>query len=476
MKINIRRLLTVAVLAAALAVAGCASVSIYRLEDGKIKDKESEGLRFYMPRPYVSVFEPFIVASEAYLARGEVSPDGTYVLVTQVPKVLQAAVNADLVEGRLATMGTLRFETAQVRMVDRINGQPNAAGVDAPAAAPAAPASAASVADAGKPEILGGLLNYKATNDNSAYAVTPQPRYFNILWLPDFDEQYVVQAKSGLGNSSVVVGLGQGWSLQALDAVVDNSSLAKPLLDFYAGTLGALQQVATAKIQGPLAAVGAVGAASAPGPQSSAVNGGRGPAAGSFAAGLPVTVKITRLRVVAPGLYPILKPKELQNVKSDAASDSRILKPVAPFTNIAFNTYDVFVVEAARAAGDSGLRVHQYVNTTLPGAAAPGVAAPAETVPLVPPAALADPLAKKARDALAVELSSPENVTTQKQYFDVDIRLENAAYVVILKKSTASKPGKAAALPDDAVLKTKVIDFLKGQGIAVDSQAIRIER
>lgn len=458
-------------LACALALAGCASVSVYKVTaDGKIDKDTPEGLRFYLPRPYVSVFEPFIISSTVYLARGEVSPDSNYILLTQVPTGLNALVNTDLSRGTQQTMGRMRIDATQVRVTERPLGGPQSAPAAGPAAsaasAPAPAASAASAPEAKNAEIKGGVLNYKAINDNSAYAVTPQPRYFNILWLPDFDEQYVVTAKAGLGNAGVALAFGQGWSLQSLEATVDNSAIAKPLLDFYSGTLGALQKVATAKIEAPLAALTgkpqSVGAgASAPG------------TAATFEGGTPVTVKVTKVRVVAPGLYPVLKPKEVQAALSSSLAD-RILAPSQPFTNIAFNTYDVIVIEAARTTGDSALRIHQYVDSTLPGSTSGATDQGPADAPK-PGVNVGPDLDKPLRD-LRSELSKPENATTGKDYFVPKMTRDGSAIKVTLTKTAGGPAGTLATLPDDATIIDKVVKFLKASNVTVLPADVTVKR
>lgn len=440
---------------AGLCLAGCASVKVLKLDPktGEVITGAAEGLRFYLPRPYVSVYEPFIVASEVFLARGELSPDSTHVLLTQVPEGLSRIVSKDLALGNENGMGEMRIDANRVRLAEPGSGAPQAA------ATPAAPAGAASEPAPGKTEILGGVLNLKTTNDNSAYAVTPQPRYFNILWLPDFDEQYVVTAKAGLGNAGVVMGFGQGWSLQALEATVDNSALAKPLLDFYAGSLGALQKLATAKIEAPLGALGGQ-------PQSASARD-----ASLFAGGTRVTVKVTKVRVVAPGLYPVLKPGEAGLLKLDAAQSRRILAPVQPLTNIAFNTYDVIVIEAARSAGDSALRMQQYMDTSATSAPESGGTQTRSGTPAA--AAPTDPAVAK----LALELSRPENTTRSGEFFvPKPGRDVSGALTVMLTRRADGNAGLLAALPDDAALKVKVIALLKDEGVDMTDKRITIKR
>ena len=458
----------------ALLLTGCASVHVRKLDaSGQVIETSADGLRFYLPRPYVSVFEPFIVASEAFLGSGEVSPDGHYVLITHMPEGL-GRVWAAGAGGK--SMGPMRIRTEAIRWVGPAGPQMAVQAADKSASAAEqgnakAADSAASSPAPSKP--LGGLLNLKATNDNAAFAITPQPRYFNLLWLPDFDEQYVVQTKGRLGNTSVVIGLGQGWSLQGLDATVDNSALAKPLLEFYGKTIEALQKTASASLSRGLSAdVLATGAGDAGGPN--AAPGAAAPTpptkdAAVVAAGLRVTVKVTKLRVAAPGLYPILKPKEMAAIQIQQGSDGRILKPVAPFTNIAFNTYDVIVVEAARATGDSALRVHQYVDSNAPGATA-GSAANADAG-----AGASEGKAKTGLEvAINAALATPANKTKDGKAYQAKVTYGDAGLPTVeVSVTDGLEAGEAGKLPTQADATKIILKALKDRGIEIKSSAIK---
>lgn len=438
MQVEQRTAVLTAMVTAALALGGCAAVKVQKLDaDGKVVAGAAEGLRFYLPRPYVSVFEPFIVSSKVHLVEGELSADQQFVLITKLPPGLDRQRFA--ATGASAGSGPVRIASASVPV---IGGRIESAG---PAASAPAPAASAASAPAPTPPKSSGVLNIKATNDNAAFAVTPQPRYFNILWLPDFEEQYVVNARAGLGNAGATIGFGQGWSLQSLDVTADNSALVKPLLDFYGTTLASLQKLATAKIEAPLAALAGKGgqqSAGAPGAADARV----------FDGGTPLTLKVTEVRVVAPGLYPILKPKELKDAAASGAAataaQGRILQPVYPYTNIAFNTYDVLVVEAVRPSGDSALRIHQYVDSTTAGSA-PGGGKPATPTP--GPGTEADRL-NGFKDELRGKLQERTAVTTAKKAWGIEVSGTAAAAVVTLTERTAANTGDATALPSvDAV-------------------------
>jgi hypothetical protein len=456
-----------------LVCSSCASVHVQKLDPntGLPVTNAPEGVRYYMTRPYVSVYEPFIISSKVYLAAGQLSPDGNYVLLTDIPADLASIVNPALAAGKQTSTGQLMIDSGKVLAKSGIQGTPNSApatgGTDTSKTGPTpnAPTGAGTT----KPDTTsgttksnatqGGVTNYKVTNDNQAYALITQPRYFNIIWLPDYDEQYVVSAKAGFGTAGATINLGQGWSLQGLDASSNNSGIVGPLLDLYSGTISALQKVISTKIEGPAAALtGKPNAAPAKTDTAKTV----------FTGGTPVTVKITRVRIVSPGLYRILKPKEMEAAKAitlNADEASRMLVPKDPFTNIAFNTYDAVVLEASRTTGDSALRIQQYVDSTPPSTATTSGATGQQS---------GNPPLGAPKSALNSVLSAPENRTATGEYYVADLSYDSAAKVVVVLTKSTGDPGTAAALPSGDALTTVVIDTLKKSNVSVDKNNISI--
>jgi hypothetical protein len=335
---------------------GCASV---RVE--KVGDPDGQpGVRFYRPRPYVAVFEPFIVGSEVHIAQGRLSSDGSWVVLTGL------AEDEDL-GGRLLSRagdGSLRFPAHEVLAVsggaqgdeEETPGEEEAAteeeagGEEEEAGEELIPAPQPQ--DAVAPG--GGISNLKVRNDPDAFSLTPLRRYFDIVWLPDFEEDYVVRGRAGFGNAAIDVGLGQGWSLQGLDASSDNSSIVGPILGLYQSSMKMLETLGKAKLGLPPGIAG----------------GAQGVEERSFAgevfdAGTPVTVKLTFVRIVAPGIYPVLKRTEIEALDvavMEQLFGDRLLVPIYPYTRIAFHTYEVAVIEAAQPTGDSPFRLHQYLD------------------------------------------------------------------------------------------------------------------
>ena len=80
-----------------------------------------------------------------------------------------------------------------------------------------------------------------------------------------------------------------------------------------------------------------------------------------MAAGERVSIKVTKVIVAASGFYPVLKPNEVSALDArDNANPHKRHLPLRPFTNVAFNTYEVIVVEAAKPTGDSPMNLQRY--------------------------------------------------------------------------------------------------------------------
>lgn len=121
--------------------------------------------------------------------------------------------------------------------------------------------------------------------------------YLAITYLPDSDEQYAVKTWGG-PYAKLSMSLKNGWMMESVNAEVDNSAI----YDFVFQQIDKATDLVTDVVRldkGLLAPA----TASSPDLQSS---GGKG-----AATTVPVTLKVTRVKHAVPGLYPILKPREL---------------------------------------------------------------------------------------------------------------------------------------------------------------------
>lgn len=348
MKLNAKMMISSLVLST-LFVGGCASVQVQKVENGQAVGPE--GVRFYRPRPYVVVHESFPLAAKPYIVQGRLTTDGKYVLITSgLPAGLSDVVS--FADG--AKVDASKVIAVNNSAISNPSGnQQSASGV--------AELNASGTSSTTKPSSsTSGTMDLKVTNDNAAFAVQPMRRYFDIAYLPDFDEEYVVKVHSRLGIGKATIQLGQGWSLQGLDANVDNSMIAGPLLEAYADTMKLLSTAAKTAVFGTPQSLGGI-------------SGSDTKVEKIDSSGEPVSLKITRVSMASPGVYPILKPKEYEELKNSKTNLS-LLMPVPPATQVAFQTYDVLVVEAISATGDSPYRITLYNQPTASSASTEGKA------------------------------------------------------------------------------------------------------
>lgn len=331
-------------LASTFLLASCASVKIIKVTGAP----EPEGFPFYLPRAYVQVYEPFVINSKVYLVAGSLSPDGNYLLIDN-------ATDQDRLGGLLSydvsRELTKRIPVNVVRAAPA--PQPGAGGPQAAVADTTtlpADTTAPPLKDSPQPNVpKTGIFNLTVTNTQAIFTPTLGRRFFDIIWLPNRAEKYVVQAQPGLGNANIGITMTQGWGLYGLNANIDNSAITQPIADMYKATVGAMSDV----VKGKITALGAVTGA----PQ------------GSFKVddvpkGSRVTIKVTKVTVAAPGLYPVLSEEEMRTAPPIAKElkEQGIHLPTWPYSHVAFNTYEVIVIEAAKASGDSPMNLQRYYD------------------------------------------------------------------------------------------------------------------
>jgi hypothetical protein len=365
-------------IAAVITLGGCANVKVMKVQVAP-GEKEPEGIPFYLPRPYVQVYEPFVISSKAWLVGGRITPDGQFLHIDNAEGNLDGALAAKIAPGSGFPLAAVRITSPQALAAganpsnDRPLDSTSADGKREPkveaAGKPGANNEADPPAEAASPN---GQFNMKVTQSSVPFPPTLGRRFFDVVWMPDFDEKYVFQGQPGLGNANVGVTMVQGWGLNGLDARLDNSALVQPLLDFYSTGLDVLSQLARSKIL-PAPAPALQGGAQ---PKSAVTDNllkrrddGRSliERQQQLTAGTQVSVKVTKVKVAAPGLYPVLKPREVAEARD--ASNETLFIPNRPYTNVAFNTYEVLVVEAARSTGDSPMNLQRFFDVDVPGKA-----------------------------------------------------------------------------------------------------------
>jgi hypothetical protein len=432
--------------------AGCAEVDVYKIGlDGA--PVGPSGVRFNRPRPYVAVHEPFIVGARAYLVKGQVSPDGKFVLITS---------STDQLDGTLRSALGEKIEGSRVLLAippstsGGVPGGVQAATESTEPSTPSAKSEPTEGVGGGQQPAQAektGQGQFKVINDNNAFAVQPLRRYCDIVYLQDFEEEFVVQVKQRMGIGSAQLALGQSWSLQGLDARVDNDAITRRLFSLYDESIKIALQLGKA----------ALGIPGIPGGVQAAKDVRT---AAQLPAGINVTIKVTTVRMVAPGVYPILKPAEGKFVIENLARlrqlmpelDRRLLIPVYPMTNVAFNTYESVVLEAAAAAGDSPLRLQQYIDTTGEAQSNKGALTPV-------PGAATNLQNERARKGLENAIASSLNAKDKTHTYTATITplSNNEGTVVVDKGGGTLTPAAIKAAVAEAANKQGVKLILKNQ-------------
>ena len=347
LSLSIARIAVVIVLS--LVGLGCATVTVNKVptpsqyvtwsDEMQTSADNMEGFRFYLPRPFIHVYESFPVRADILLAEGVVSADGRFVVIRRMwdetGDVKYDAQFRDKIE----------IDTRYIKPEAKKENEENEEDVDSPQpdlgeSKPLQPPQS-QVEDIPTVEgrrVVVGRDRRAITNDNSAYAYQPLRANMDIVYLPDFDEQYVISSRSGLGDAEFLVNFGQGWSLQGFNSLADNSQLNDRIFSL----IDSASRIAQS------AAVAAAGLPPIPSqlPGTTAVTPQSG-APANFVEGSRVSLKIVILYYAAKGIYPVIKPRELQQrlVQTKGVSDSSWFDLDSPD-----NTLSIFDDEAIGSA------------------------------------------------------------------------------------------------------------------------------
>ena len=179
--------------------------------------------------------------------------------------------------------------------------------------------------------------------------------YFDIVMMPDFDQQYVINIQPGVGKANGAIGLENGWMMEKASVDLDNSKLGQFIFSNVEKLVDLgidLAKVST----GPggiasLLAEGATGSSS----QGLHVQG--------EAPGATILLRVRYVLEAMPGLYPVLKPADGEAWKAPifqpgAGDKDRVMVPYPPFTVVAYNVRRMVAIER--------------VNVTSAAAAPPG--------------------------------------------------------------------------------------------------------
>jgi hypothetical protein len=315
--------------ATALGLLGCAQASIRKVPNRSDYDTWTDGmqarvdgmcgLRVYGSRPYVVVHQAFpLPPSESFLVDGVVSADGKFIRLD--PKASRGGSKdcALLSEGLKHFSGGGDTYVVPSTALWKSQGTPAATTAGNPKAegtvvtAPALPASPAHAKAEDRPS---GDTSLSLQTELDAWATRKLGERFEIVYLPDFEEQYVIDPQANLGSARVAMTQGPGGQLLAMGMQVDNSAITRPLVDAYTKAVEAVGTRLTT-------ALGTDPADSLVTPKAEGVEVGEV----KTATGHPITVRVHVLTMASPGIYPVLKASEVVDSRSCMRELARCFK------------------------------------------------------------------------------------------------------------------------------------------------------
>lgn len=329
------------------------------------KQKEADnmkGVRYYLPRPFVHLKQSVPVAQRMALVSFTYD-SGTKRYKAQFPqnapewlkRVTPLEISVTQALAAILARGSHQEEGARQ--------QAGETGDDATETTPS------------RQEPPPSTISAKTGYINDSDPITHLSDILDVVYLPDFDEQYAIQVKSGLGKADIETRLRNGWAAEVFSQKVDNSNLVPYVIRQVEHASDAAAKIASTwwpvitGVGAPAVALTSKLAKMGEGAQLQAGETGDSIDPKSFLGEL-IVFKVAEIRVAQPGLYPILKPREMRGLVN---SQSRIAGkdqdevldlviqnsltpwirpdvafiPSPPFTVVGFNTTtEVFIAAA----------------------------------------------------------------------------------------------------------------------------------
>lgn len=253
---------------------GCATVGATRV---KPDDYKTDGVRYWLAMPYVLVKAPVEVSRT----------DSVYQLEPVSAKLNKVAWTPfGGAQGRslVASYGSGGGAEVALAPTPFALDDPTGLGAGHPAAPggkgtkPKKDQSPEPGADQG-----GGAAMTPATDKPTPAAPAPSAAV-EVVWLPDYCQQYAIHQTSVLANLKVKVDLADGWKLSSVDSTADTTAVIGKVLDLAGTALGAAKDLAVEKVKSASTSKGS----------SEAQQGGA-----------MKYLRKTEITYLKPGLYPI---------------------------------------------------------------------------------------------------------------------------------------------------------------------------
>ena len=342
-------------------------------DENQRKADSMKGVRYYLPRPFLHLKQSIPVSQRvAFITFQFSESEGSYIL--EMPKnpptwLLRVAP-------RKISIGQALAATI-AKTKPKITGEQQTGEVGEKKAEKEEPRPEAFK------ETPPSELKAQTGFINQSDPVTRLSDKMDVVYLPDFEEQYIIQAHTGLGKAEIETRLRNGWAAEVFSQDLDNSQIIPYVIRQVERASEAATGIVTDWM--PLAAGLPPGTSPAtlielagikPGEAAAKMQAGGvvDEAAGKRIAkellGQVLLFKVAEVRIAQPGIYPILKPREIRqwlkypavvDVGDSQANFEEFLKqakipwirpdmafiPCPPFTMVGFNTtIDVFLAQA----------------------------------------------------------------------------------------------------------------------------------
>jgi hypothetical protein len=233
-------------------VCGCAQMRVTKIMPGDRAtgcDEKVKGMRYYLSRPYVCIKKPILVTTSTSLML--VNSDGT-----------SLATPFDASQPK----GETKVNQHQTPSQPAANGGVSDAAGGNGAAAAAAPAAPAKTADAPAAADSSNLVHQASSTTGTAGSpLTPQPPpeasgegdvptsvispdAIEIVYLPDFDEQYAVHGQNCLSRQAYGLRFEGGWKLTGVNTEVDSTPVPIEFLNLINKAISAARNLELARI------------------------------------------------------------------------------------------------------------------------------------------------------------------------------------------------------------------------------------
>ena len=186
----------------------------------QIEADKMEGPRFYLPRPFLVVKTPVPIAARVAFISLEYEQNQKNYKVS-LPSEAETWVK------RLLPSTLTISQALKLKLATEVSGKQEAAAAGKAVEEPGKKEEAPPKEGATKKEepVPPTTVIGRVTSLYKEDPVTKLGELFDVVYLPDFDEQFVIGRSFGLGKGDVQISLRNGWAAEVFGEQIDRSNL-----------------------------------------------------------------------------------------------------------------------------------------------------------------------------------------------------------------------------------------------------------